>query len=67
MTEQAAPYAGRHPKDPDPSDPGFCKCGLGLEAWVHTDTTRYREVPLTKEVWDDLRNPASPHTEGVNP
>jgi hypothetical protein len=38
---------GRHPKDPDLTDPGFCRCGLGLEAWVHTDTARYREVPLS--------------------
>lgn len=41
-----AAYAGRHPGDPDARDPGFCRCGLGLDAWVHTDTKRYREVPL---------------------
>ena len=39
-------YVGRHPKDSNPNDPGFCYCGLGLEAWVHTDTTHYVEVPL---------------------
>lgn len=47
MTEQPDPYTGRHPKDPDPTDPDFCGCGLDLEAWVHTDTTHYREVPLS--------------------
>jgi len=41
-------YSGRHPGDADPRDPGFCRCGLGLDAWVHTDTTHYREVPLAE-------------------
>ncbi len=45
-TDTAERYVGRHPKDPNPNDPGFCFCGLGLEAWVHTDTTHYVEVPL---------------------
>jgi hypothetical protein len=49
-------YTGRHLKDPDPSDPGFCRCGLGLEAWVHTDTSRYHEVPLSSiRGWDRAR------------
>lgn len=39
-------YAHRHKSDPDPADPGFCRCGLGLDAWFHTDTTKYVEVPL---------------------
>jgi hypothetical protein len=40
-------YVGRHAGDPDPDDEGFCLCGLGLDAWVHTDTTRYVEMPLS--------------------
>ncbi|WP_409186694.1 hypothetical protein F9C11_21635 [Amycolatopsis sp. VS8301801F10] len=50
-----ADYTGRHPSDADERDPGFCRCGLGLDAWVHTDTKRYTETPLTREVWNDLR------------
>lgn len=49
------PYGGRHPGNPDEQDPGFCCCGLGLDAWVHTDTRRYAEQPLTTEVWEALR------------
>lgn len=45
-TDSATGYAGRHASDVDPRDPGFCRCGLGLDAWVHTDTTHYRETPL---------------------
>lgn len=40
-------YVGRHAGDPDPDDEGFCLCGLGLDAWVHTDTTHYMETPLS--------------------
>jgi hypothetical protein len=40
-------YVGRHVGDPDPGDEGFCLCGLGLDAWVHTDTARYTETPLS--------------------
>lgn len=47
--------ASRHLGEPDPGDPGFCLCGLGLDAWVHTDTRRYVEQPLTPEVWGSLR------------
>lgn len=47
MTDHHGRYPlPRHESDPDPADPGFCRCGLGLDAWVHTDTTKYVEVPL---------------------
>jgi hypothetical protein len=48
-------YVGPHPGDPDERDPGFCCCGLGLDAYVHTDSTRYVATPLTADVWQDLR------------
>lgn len=41
-----AEYASRHLSKPDPYDPGFCRCGLGLDAWIHTDTTHYKVTPL---------------------
>jgi len=47
--------AGRHESEPNPWDEGFCRCGLGLDAWVHTDTTRYVEQPLTESLWGTLR------------
>jgi hypothetical protein len=40
-------YSGRHLGNPDPDDEGFCRCGLGLDAWVHTDNTHYTETPLS--------------------
>jgi len=45
---EARAYSGRHHSDPDPRDPGFCRCGLGLDAWVHTDSTHYYEIPLAE-------------------
>ncbi len=42
------PYSSRHPGDPDPRDLGFCRCGLGLDAWVHTDSRHYVEIPLAE-------------------
>lgn len=48
-------FARRHVAEVSTSDPSFCRCGLGLEAYVHTDTSRYVEVPLTRRVWDELR------------
>ena len=39
---------GRHHSSENPRDPGFCECGLALTAWVHTDSTYYRAVPLTE-------------------
>jgi len=39
-------YVGPHAKDPNPDDEGFCFCGLGLDAWVHTDSEHYVSTPL---------------------
>lgn len=49
------PWAGPHPGEPSESDPGFCRCGLGLDAYVHTTSRHYHAVPLTERVWDELR------------
>jgi hypothetical protein len=51
-------FAGRHASEPDSRDEGFCRCGLGLDAWVHTDTKRYTEQPLTEGLWEALWKPA---------
>ena len=41
------PYVEPHAGDPDPNDPGFCRCGFGLQAWNHTDSTHYVATPLS--------------------
>lgn len=41
-------YAGPHPASPSQIDPGFCMCGLGVDAYIHTDSTRYVSTPLGK-------------------
>lgn len=46
MTDNNERYAKRHASDPNPGDAGFCRCGLGVDAWVHTDTKHYVEVPF---------------------
>ncbi|MFI6302151.1 hypothetical protein ACIBCH_09790 [Amycolatopsis thailandensis] len=51
MTDQPDPYTGRHPKDPDPTDPGFCRCGLGLEAWRQACINEVRSQLDTYRSW----------------
>lgn len=48
-------FNSAHESEPDENDPGFCACGLGLDAYLHTDTQAYTSTPLTGTAWNMLR------------